>query len=271
MPLGSMLRRLTPAKEPTSAACRDLYLDLLKRSLLGLTIMDPSHLHPKAIGEAPAVAPFDQRRRVLGADWPVSAMSMIGVARMHNIRACIERVLADGVPGDCIETGVWRGGAVIFMRGVLKAYGVTDRTVWAADSFQGLPVPNVARFPKDEGLNLAPYKELAISLDEVQANFERFGLLDAQVRFLKGWFRDTLPTAPIERLAVLRLDGDLYESTDDSLRNLYAKVSPGGYVIIDDYQVPACRAAVHDFRDQHRITDPIVAIDWAGVYWRKSH
>jgi hypothetical protein len=257
-------------KAPAAESCRDLYLDLLKRSVLGLTLEDAADLYPTAIG-APAVhAPFDRQRRILGADWPAAATSMIGVKRMDNIRTCIESVLADGIPGDLIETGVWRGGAVMFMRGVLKAYGIHDRTVWAADSFEGLPPPNAAEFPQDEGLNLEPYKQLAVSLEQVRANFERFGLLDDQVKFLKGWFRDSLPVAPIGALAVMRLDGDLYESTADALKHLYPKLSPGGYVIIDDFQVAACQAAVQDFRKTHGIDDPINSIDWAGVYWRKS-
>ena len=86
-----------------------------------------------------------------------------------------------------------------------------------------------------------------------------------------GWFRDTLPKAPIERLAVLRLDGDMYESTTLALTHLYPKLAPGGYAIVDDYQVvPGCRQAVDDFRSQHGIVEPIRQIDWAGVYWRRE-
>jgi hypothetical protein len=96
-------------------------------------------------------------------------------------------------------------------------------------------------------------------------------LLDDRVRFLAGWFRDTLPSAPIASISVLRLDGDLYESTMETLIALYPKVSTGGYVIIDDYgALPNCRAAVSDFRDANSIVDPIAAIDWTGVYWQKS-
>jgi O-methyltransferase len=106
----------------------------------------------------------------------------------------------------------------------------------------------------------------------VQANFARYGLLDGQVRFLPGWFRDTLPCAPIEHLALMRLDGDLYESTIIALESLYPKLSPGGFVIIDDYDGwdPGCRTAVHDFRDRHGIEAPIVHIDWAGVWWQRE-
>ena len=156
------------------------------------------------------------------------------------------------------KQAAWRGGATIFMRAVLKAYGVTDRYVWVADSFEGLPPPETGKYPHDAGDRLHEARELAVSLEEVKANFERYGLLDDQVRFLKGWFRDTLPAAPIERLAVLRLDGDMYESTMDTLVNLYPKLSEGGYAIVDDYgAIPACRQAVNDYRSANAITEKI--------------
>lgn len=195
--------------------------------------------------------------------------TMIGRKRMDNIEACLDAVRLDNVLGDLIETGVWRGGATIFMRGYLAAWEMVDRTVWAADSFEGLPVPSL---PQDENYDYSASKIpiLAITLEDVQENFRRYGLLDNQVRFLKGWFCDTLPTAPIKQLAILRLDGDLYESTMDALNALYHKVSPGGFIIVDDYgDFEPCRRAVHEFREQHGITDAIEKIDWTGVYWRK--
>jgi Macrocin-O-methyltransferase (TylF) len=109
-----------------------------------------------------------------------------------------------------------------------------------------------------------------VSLEEVKANFAKYGLLDDRVVFLKGWFKDTLPSAPIERLAVLRLDGDMYESTMVALTSLYDKVSSNGFVIIDDYGcIESCRKAVHDFRESRGISEPILDIDGFGVYWRK--
>jgi len=197
---------------------------------------------------------------------------MIGLKRLDNLEFCIEQVITNGVVGDFIETGVWRGGATIFMRAVLKAYGVTDRCVWVADSFEGLPPPNTGKYPYDAGDRLHEATQLAVSLEQVKANFDRYGLLDNQVRFLKGWFRDTLPAAPIERLAVLRLDGDMYQSTMDALVNLYPKVSQGGYVIVDDYgAIPACRQAVNDYRSANGITEEIRDIDWTGIFWQKGN
>jgi O-methyltransferase len=176
------------------------------------------------------------------------------------------------VPGDLIETGVWRGGATIFMRGILKAYGDTTRLVWVADSFEGLPKPDAERYPVDAGDQHWTHSVFAVSLDGVKANFARYGLLDDQVRFLVGWFRDTLPTAPIHQLAVLRLDGDMYESTMDALRNLYPKLSRGGYAIIDDYGAsPGCKAAVEDFRRDEGIDEKVEHIDWTGVFWQRRN
>jgi len=212
------------------------------------------------------------QNRMEGRIWPVVAHTMIGLKRLDNLEFCIEQVITNGVPGDLIETGVWRGGATIFMRAVLKTYGVTDRCVWVADSFKGLPAPDTGKYPYDVGDTLHEARELAVSLEDVKANFERYGLLDDQVRFLKGWFRDTLPVAPIERLAVLRLDGDMYESTMDTLVNLYPKLSEGGYAIVDDYgAIPACRQAVHDYRSANRITEKIRNIDWTGAFWQKGN
>jgi O-methyltransferase len=157
------------------------------------------------------------------------------------------------------------------MRGVLEAYGDRTRTVWVADSFAGLPAPNVAEFPQDAGLDLSVHPELAISVAEVQHNFRRYGLLDDQVQFLVGWFKDTLATAPISNLAVLRLDGDLYESTWQGLEALYPRLSVGGFCVIDDYGCyEPCRQAVHDYRNRYGISEPIESIDWTGSFWRRE-
>jgi O-methyltransferase len=211
----------------------------------------------------------DSTAREEGLDWPASAETMIGLKRLDNLQYCIVDVLTKGIEGDFIETGVWRGGAAIFMRAVLKAYGVRDRRVWLADSFQGLPKPNAKVYPADARDTLWQIALLAVSLDEVKENFRRYNLLDDQVHFLEGWFRDTLPIAPVERLALLRLDGDLYESTILALTHLYPKLSLGGYVIIDDYALPNCRLAVEDFRSNRCITEQLQSIDQHACYWQR--
>ena len=243
---------------PTDASPAGLYLDLMKRCLTGWIYADPN------------VAPFDDGTRTEGRDWPVVGHTMVGFKRLDNLQMCVEDIIRRGVPGDLIETGVWRGGSTIFMRAILQAHGDAARRVWVADSFQGLPPPDPEKYPADAGDTHHTHADLAVSLEQVRAHFERYGLLDDRVRFLKGWFKDTLPTAPIERLAVARLDGDMYESTMDALTSLYPKLSPGGYLIVDDFgYAEACRKAVHDYRAAHGITEEIVTIDWTGSFWRK--
>ena len=216
------------------------------------------------------IIPFDAEKRRVGRDWPVLADTMIGEVRLQNLRSCVEDVLARNVAGDLIETGVWRGGATILMRAILRAHGVTDRTVWVADSFAGCPPPNVEKYPADEGDRWHAYKFLSVPRQDVEQRFAKYGLLDSQVRFLEGWFKDTLPAAPIQSLAVLRIDGDLYESTTDALVHLYPKVTRGGYIIVDDYALSGCRKAVDDFRAQHGIETPIQTIDWTGIFWQRA-
>ncbi|MGH8983462.1 MAG: TylF/MycF/NovP-related O-methyltransferase [Acidimicrobiia bacterium] len=209
--------------------------------------------------------------REFGLDWPEHAETMVGLRRLDNVEECIADVLRRGVPGDLLEAGVWRGGTTILMRAVLAAYEDDERRVWVADSFQGLPKPDPESFPADAGLDYTSQAELSVGVRQVRMNFARYGLLDDRVAFLPGWFKDTLPSAPVERLAVMRLDGDLYGSTMDALEALYPKLSVGGYCIIDDYgALEACRRAVDDYRAAHGITEEIRAVDWTGVYWQRT-
>lgn len=264
------LRQTTPqAAEPRSDP-RGLYLDLVKRSVLGLIDEDPPAASFSWSGANWSPSEFNRELRVLGRDLPTRALSMIGLERMNNVQFCIQQVLRRSVPGDLVEAGVWRGGTAIFMRAALMAFGVTDRLVWVADSFEGCPAPNPTAYPADEGFDFSLFNDVfAVSMDEVRGNFQRYGLLDDQVRFVKGWFKDTLPTAPIDAITVLRIDCDLYESTTDVLTSLYSKVSPGGFCIIDDYNILCCVKAVEDFRRRMAITEPLRSIDDWGVYWQR--
>lgn len=262
-----------------------LYLELLKRALTNLIhaheewrtlemgkmqSMISTYLFPSNVKVIEFV-PCDFSKRELGTDWPVQAHTMIGMKRLNNLQVCIENVIHDNIPGDFIETGVWRGGSVIFMRGMLKALDISDRQVWVADSFEGLPKPDEEKYPEDKGDTHHTYDFLKVSLENVKENFKAYDLLDDQVKFLKGWFKDTLPKAEINKLAILRLDGDMYESTMDALVNLYPKLSIGGYVIVDDYCIPNCAAAIKDFRKEHMITDELIDIDGTGAYWRRGN
>ena len=281
--------------EPTATQLRNLYLDLVKRSLTGALAEDNDSIlggirmqGAKSVKKraANAVAraagkldleiaykkPYDAAARESGLDWPSRAESMIGLKRMTNIQESIASIMEDDVPGDFIETGVWRGGATIFMKANLNAWGDTTRKVWVADSFEGLPAPDASRYPADTGDELHTQPGLAVGLDTVKNNFRRYDVLDDRVEFLVGWFKDTLPVAPLGEIALMRLDGDMYESTIQAIEVLYPKLSPGGFCIIDDFGSHASQAgqAIHDYREQHGITEEIIQVDDFGAYWRKA-
>jgi hypothetical protein len=246
---------------------RELYLDLMKKVLTDIIYRD----RPSARAPFMEATEFDLERRTNGVDWPQTAHTMIGLKRLDNLQHCVETVIADDVAGDLIETGVWRGGACIFMRAVLAAHDVTHRKVWVADSFAGMPNTDQAGNSVDQKMALYQYNDVfAVSVEEVRENFDRYGLLDEQVEFLVGWFNETLPAIAIDKLAVLRVDGDLYDSTSDALRSLYPKLSVGGFVIVDDYKIPSCRQAIHDYRQERGIDDEIVRIDGESVFWRRG-
>lgn len=266
----------------------ELYIDLMKRIVCN-TIYRDQDLDVSGVDKDRAievadggrtdlrkagarVVDFDPEGRTEGRHWPSKAHTMIGTKRIDNLIECTRRVLDEGIPGDFLEAGVWRGGACILMRAVLAAHGDTSRCVWAADSFEGLPEPGDRRYPEDHPLwGVHMWEQMAVPLEEVRENFRRYGLLDEQVKFLKGSFSETLPTAEVEELAVLRSDGDLYESTMETLVSLYPKLSPGGFVIVDDYALEVSRKAVHDFREKFNVSEPISKIDWTGIFWRKEN
>ncbi|TXL75745.1 hypothetical protein FHP25_13540 [Vineibacter terrae] len=241
-----------------------LYLDLLVK-ILANTIYGDAPVDQWSGGH------YDSEKRRLGHDWPGVAHTMIGLERLRHLRGLCERILDEQIPGDFIETGVWRGGACILMRAVLKAYGIEDRDVILADSFQGLPPPDPAHYPRDEGDQHHTFHQLAVSVEQVRENFRRYDLLDEKCIFLEGFFKDTLHRVADRTFALLRLDGDMYESTIQVLSTLYPRLSPLGFVVVDDYgNIEACRAAVHDYIDQNKLNVTIQPIDGCGVWWRKE-
>ena len=268
-------------KKSTEKDLRDSYLDLLEKILVNDIYKDPPlkrDLWGKLLAKFGVHIAHTPRRqyetsiRDRGLDWPSVAHTMIGRQRLSNIRTLLSDVIEREIPGDFVETGVWRGGACIFARGIMKSYDIKDRKVWVADSFAGLPEADGDKYVADKGDTHSKMEVLAVSLEQVQKNFSVYGLLDAQVEFLVGWFKDTLPDAPIKQISVLRLDGDMYESTMDALVALYDRVAPGGYVIVDDYHaVDGCKKAIHDYIAQKSLenTVDIQEIDGAGVYWKK--
>jgi O-methyltransferase len=243
---------------------RDLYTALLVRNLVDGIYGEPWE-GPWRPGNK-----FDRGPHPQGLLGPTMAHTMVGLDRLNNLRRLTQAALDENIPGDFIETGVWRGGCCILMRGILAVNEIRNRRVYVADSFAGVPPPRPDLYPADRDLRLDLSTELAVSLDIVKENFRRYGLLDDQVVFIEGLFSKTLPALDAGPFALVRLDGDLYESTYIALQYLYPKLSPGGFLIVDDYGVlAACRQAVEHYRAEHNIDAPINWIDRTGVWWRK--
>ena len=212
--------------------------------------------------------PFDPEVRLNGEDWPMFGYSMIGHRRLDNIEYCIRSAVNSGVEGDFVECGVWRGGASIYARAVLDLLGAKERIVWLADSFEGFPV-----LKEEDKIDpsLTGLSQAVVQLDDVKKNFAQFGLLGDNVKFLKGWFCDTLQGSPIKKIAVLRLDGDYYSSIMDSLNGLYDRVAHMGYVIVDDFHsFKSCERAVVEFCNARGAKPDFIPIKGGeGVFWQK--
>jgi O-methyltransferase len=250
---------------------RRAYLDLLRLALCDLVAPETETVATHARGPVSRpLADEELSMRVEGREWPLRGLTMIGYDRLGDLQACIEAVVAERVPGDVIEAGVWRGGASMFARATLDSLGEADRTVWLADSFRGLPAPDETGFPEDRGTGFHHDTYLSVPQQVVRAGFERLGL-DHDLEFVEGFFSDTLPALAGQPWSVIRLDGDMYESTWVTLESLYPSLSRGGFVIVDDYgAVPACQAAIDDYRAKHRITARLERIDWTCVRWQRE-
>jgi Macrocin-O-methyltransferase (TylF) len=264
-----------PAPRPDTESMRTAYLELLKLSLcdlVGAGTRTISWTGKRQVFARELTGADQLEWRIAGRDWPLNALTMVGLRRLDDLQACVESVVREGVEGDLIEAGTWRGGASILMRATLDSLGESDRTVWVADSFQGFPAPEADAVPEDRELEteLGNLSYLAPSLDQVQGYFARFGL-DHGVTFVPGFFEETMGQLRGRRWALIRLDADTYKATRLTLDALYPGLSVGGYLVSDDYAfLPACQRAIDEFRRQHDIAEPIEQIDFNGIRWRRE-
>lgn len=227
---------------------------------------------------------------VKGHTWPLHAVSMGGTAAMRNVVDLIEKVMAANVPGDFVETGVWKGANGILARKLLDAAGDT-REVYSLDSYEWLPPPDAAHFKADQGDKHHTYAKryavLSADLQTVTAIHKRFGINvnhpQSRTHLVKGYFNTTAVwlSSQVRAIAILRLDGDMFQSTWEVLAALYGKVSVGGFVIVDDYGLRGAKMATDEFRECAGIQTPLVPIlpngsrylggRWGKVFWRKRH
>jgi len=262
--------RHTHANVFEEARLQNEYLTSLRDFLTGFSLRDPCYTPAFQHSSMLKVVPFDHRARDSGRCWPTSAYSMAGRRRLDNVRDLLTAAILNHIPGAFLEAGVWRGGSSIMAAGTILAFK-ESRDVFVCDSFQGLPRSSN---PMDyDGWEVSDV--LAVPLATVRVNFQNSGLLAPNVKFIKGFFNDSLPKLARQtfKIAVLRADGDMYESTMDILFNLYDKLSVGGFLIIDDWEVMVARKAVKHFFYIHSVkTIRVEDIDGVAVYIvKESH
>jgi len=257
--------------QTVSERAQQAYCEVLKAHVSGTVFgSKEKSVHPELGTKKVSASNFNSERRNKGHDWTYLGSTMTGILRLNNLQELLLRVFSSRVHGDYVETGVWRGGSSIFARGVMRAYGQAERAVYLCDSFRGLPPGDRKLHKRDSGWDRTPYLE--VSTQVVASYFEEASLMDDKVVFVKGFFNDTMPilVPQISSIAVLRLDGDMYESTVDVLYHLYDKVALGGFVIIDDWYGFPAKDACEDFFLAHGISPEILSIDQYAVYWQKT-
>lgn len=215
----------------------------------------------RMIEQARRSSPSDATDEPLGY-FPYASM---GSVRLDHLDESIRTVLDGGVDGDLVDCGCGRGGAAIYMRGVLAARDVPGRQVWVADEFRSMRTAS-PRSVTDGGLG-----DVGAELNQVRDGFDRFDLLDERVRFLQGRFDQTLPDAPIESIALLRIGADAGTEVTAILDELHPRLTPGGVVIIENASDPAVRSAVDEFRARHGLGEVEDRIGWGGASWRKPY
>jgi O-methyltransferase len=212
------------------------------------------------------LALYDRER----GGWPMPRaevpLTLLTKGQLDLVETLLAGLAERGIPGDCIEAGVWRGGTVILMRAALDMLALADRQVIAADSFCGIP-PNT-RFRHDP-VDLWNDRWVA-SRGEVAGHLAAYGMDDERIELLEGLFADSLSALAGRRLAFIRLDCDSHDSVMDALTALYPLLMPGGAIVIDDWHLLGCRIAVDSYRKQNGIIDPIEVTAENG-YWFKSH
>ena len=197
--------------------------------------------------------------------------TMVTNGNLLNLYRLVAQANQAQLAGALVECGVWNGGSAAMMRLADVDQSQADglRTMWLFDSFQGLPRPGERDGQSERngyfvGMNRG-------CIDNVQAAFRRLHVPFAQVKVIPGWFNDTLASVPVESIALLHVDADWYDSVKIVLDVFYDKVTPGGYIVLDDYGYwQGCNRAVAEFLSERGLGKiELVRTDRVGAYFRK--
>lgn len=194
--------------------------------------------------------------------------TMVRNYNLINLYWMVRYINRNNIPGAIVECGVWNGGSSAMMAAACHDSG-TQREFWLFDSFEGLPPPSA----RDQALERIFYFKdwNRGSIDKVKQIFKKLNLSLDRVHFVKGWFDQTIPHTPLPEVALLHIDADWYDSVMTVLKHLYDHVTPGGYIVLDDYGYwKGCDQAVHDFFTEHGLPQTLLhRVSDMGAYFQK--
>ncbi len=201
--------------------------------------------------------------------------TMTSTERLYAVYQSVDYILKNNIPGDFVECGVWKGGCAMMMAHALKKYNCYDRKIYLYDTFEGMTEPgekdiSYAKHPAHKKYNESLHQESGTNwcrseLDEVLHNLQRTGYPIENFICVKGKVEDTIPGDMPEKIALLRLDTDWYESTLHELQYLYPRLSEKGVLIIDDYgHWLGCREAVDEYFKANDIKMLLTRTDYTG-------
>jgi O-methyltransferase len=200
----------------------------------------------------------------------VAPYTMTTPPRIHALARAVEYVVGARIPGAIVECGVWRGGSMMAVALTLLRAGVSDRELWLYDTYAGMTAPGDADvcYSGERASDLLVEKERAsevwayASLEEVRSAMRGTGYPESRIRFIEGPVEETVPKAMPDKIALLRLDTDWYQSTKHELVHLYPRLVVGGVLLLDDYGYwEGQRQAVDEYFAEQGITILLNRID----------
>jgi O-methyltransferase len=256
-------RACAPDTRVTSTGTQAKYLKLMEMALTGSLHDETGRCNGFKDCNITQLLPYDPELRRIGNDWPPFGHTMVGHLRLQNIKNLIDEIVVKRVPGDFAELGVWRGGSCIYAKAVFNVHEQHNRRVYVFDAFDSL---------RNYGISA---KYLSTSEATVRHNFNKYGVLDDRVVFIKGLFKTSVPdfrrSHSQTKIAVLRLDGNFYDSHQDALYYLYELVPVGGYVIFDDIRShPAVQQSWTDFQQDQGFSETLINVDNHAAYFMKT-
>ncbi len=204
----------------------------------------------------------------------VRPYTMTSKERIFALKQSVDYIVKHDIGGDIVECGVWKGGSMMAVAMILRELGVSDRKLYLFDTFEGMPPPaaidractgeaaaDILAASNKHTSNVWAYS----SLEDVRQTLRSTGYDEGQLFFVKGRVEETLPLNAPERIALLRLDTDWYESTYHELVHLYPRLSVGGVLLIDDYgHWEGAKKAVDRYINENKVKVLLSRIDYTG-------